>query len=159
MQYVLFLKFAYTKSLECNWWLNHQPKVHVKTTQLILDFLWKIPCNVKAELSVVLWQQCNTEVIFFENWQVWNMVSPAKYFQKHTFSDVFPAFCTHFTASVAPLLIFSNNNNERKGKSSSKILYEETEVFLKTSPNIKTLSIFFSSYSWSFSTKLKLFSL
>ena len=32
VQYVLFLKFAYTKSLEYNWWLNHPPKVHVKTT-------------------------------------------------------------------------------------------------------------------------------
>ena len=74
------------------------------------------------------------------------MVSPAKYFQKHTFSDVFPAFCTHFTASVAPLLIFSNNN-DKKGKSSSKILYEEIEVLLKTSANIITIGVFFSLYS------------
>ena len=54
------------------------------------------------------------------------MVSPAKYFHKHAFSDIFPAFCAHFTALVAPLVIFSNNNN-RKGKSSSKIMYEEMQ--------------------------------
>ena len=147
-----------TKSLECNWWLNHPPKVHDKTTQLILDFLFKIACNVKTELCCFLtamkyWSN------FFENWQVWNMVSPAKYFHKHAFSDIFPAFCTQFAASVAPLLIFSNNNNDRKGKSSSKILYEEIEVFLKTSTNIITLGVFFSLYSWSFLTKLKLFTL
>ena len=95
---------------------------------------------------------------FFENWQVWNMLSPAKYFHKHAFSVIFPTFYTHFTASVAPLLIFSNNN-DRKGKSCSKILYEEIEVFLKTSANAITLGVFFSLYSWSFLTKLKLFSL
>ena len=75
------------------------------------------------------------------------MVSPAKYFHKHAFLDIFPAFCTHFTASVAPLLIFSNNNNDRKGKSSGKILCEEIEVFLKTSAHIITLGVFFSLYS------------
>ena len=95
---------------------------------------------------------------FFENWQVWNMVSPAKYIHKHVFSDIFPAFCTHFTASVAPLLIFSNNN-DRKGKSSSKILSQEIEVLLKTSANIITIGVFFRLILMKFSTKLKLFSL
>ena len=155
MQYVLFsLKFACTKSLECNWWLNHPPKVHDKTTQLILDFLCKTPCDVKAEFSVVSWQRCNTEVFFlkidrFETWY------PQENIFTSTHSHIFPAFCTHFTVSV----IFSNNNNDRKGKSSSRILYEEIEVFLKTSADIITLGVFFSLYSWSFLTKLKLFSL
>ena len=80
---------------------------------------------------------------FFENWQIWNLGSPAKYFCKHTFSDIFPAFCAPFTALVAPLLIFYNNNDE-KGKFSTKISYEEIWVFLKASANNITLGIFFS---------------
>ena len=75
------------------------------------------------------------------------MVSPAKHFHKHAFSDIFPAFCTHVTALVTPLLIFSNKNNDRKGKSSSKILYGEIEVLLKTSANIISIGVFFSLYS------------
>ena len=146
MQYVLFLKFAYTKSLECNWWLNHPPKVHVKTTQLILDFLWKIPCNVKAELSV---------------WKLTGLKHgiSSKIFSKAHILRYFSCVLYTLYSIGSPTINFSNNNNDRKGKSSSKSLYEETEVFLKTSPNIITLSIFFSLYSWSFSTKLKLFSL
>ena len=67
------------------------------------------------------------------------MVSPGKYFHKHTFSDIFPAFCAHFTASVASLLIFLNDNNDGKGKS--------LEVVLKTSENTLTSHSFFSLYS------------
>ena len=148
MQYILFfLKFACTKSLECNWWLNHSLKVHDKTTQLLLDFLCKIPCDVKAELSVVLWQWGNTKIIFLKNdrFETWY---PQQNIFTSTHSHIFPAFCTHFTV----LVIFSNNNNDRKGKYSSKILYEEIEVFLKTSANIITLGVFFSLYSRSFLT-------
>ena len=67
------------------------------------------------------------------------MVSPGKYFHKHTFSDIFPAFCAHFTAWVALLLIFFNKYNDGKGKS--------LEVVLKTSGNTLTLHSFFSLYS------------
>ena len=52
------------------------------------------------------------------------MGSLANYFHKDAVSDIFPAFCWHFTVSVAPLLIYSNNN-DGKGKFSIKVLYEE----------------------------------
>ena len=86
------------------------------------------------------------------------MVSPAKYFDQHAFSDIFLAFRGRFAVLVVSLIIFFNNNNVGKGKSSSKILYEEIEYFLKTNANTIALGIFFSLYSQSSSTKLGLFS-
>ena len=86
------------------------------------------------------------------------MVSPAKYFDQHAFSDIFRAFRGRFTVLVVSLIIFFSNNNVGKGKSSSKILYEEIEYFLKTNANTIALGIFFSLYSQSSSTKLGLFS-
>ena len=59
------------------------------------------------------------------------MVSPAKYFQKHTFSDIFPAFCTHFTASVAPLLIFPITIMTEKGNLLAKVCMKRQKCFLK----------------------------
>ena len=84
------------------------------------------------------------------------MVSPAKYIHKHAFSDIFPAFCTHITASVAPLLIFYNNN-DRKGESSSKIPSEEIEVLLKTSANVITIGGFFQFTLMKFFNQTKTF--
>ena len=126
-------------------WITHQ-KSMTTTMKMFLDFSryehWVLCCLLTA---MAYWSN------FFENWHVWKMVSPAKYFHKHTFSDIFPAFCAHFTASVASLLIFFNNNNDGKGKS--------LEVVLKTSGNTLTSHSFFSLYSWSSSTKLELVSL
>ena len=69
------------------------------------------------------------------------MVSPAKYFHKHAFSDIFPAFCAHFTALVAPLVSFSNNNDSKRN-----LLAKLCMKRCKTSINI-TLGVFFSLYS------------
>ena len=49
-------------------------------------------------------------------------------------------FCACFTVSLAPLLIFCNNDNGGEGKSSSKILYDKIENPMK-------LGIFLKLYS------------
>ena len=136
------MKFSCTESLDFIWWLNQPPKVRDNNHW---DVSWfSLQHTLQCESRVLCFPLIAMQYsIFFENWQIWNLGSPAKYFCKHTSSDIFPAFCAPFTALVAPLLIFYNNNDE-KGKFSTKISYEEIWVFLKTGANNITLGIFFS---------------